>query len=235
MKREGRRSRAARSAAVAWITELLRLKHWTGTDLAREAGLAPSTVLRLLSDPTHQFIPSRHTLQKISRASGYPIPPDLREAVGAVRFERTGLAPSEEDEHRARRLDSPIPEASGSVPLSTISALPSSLRARGFEPGAVARPPQLEGDSTAFAFHMPDGALEPWIKSGSLLFGSRLRDPLAGDIVLITDANDRSRVRLLTQMNQDALRLRGANGGEEETLEFAEIKNISVVVVIVRR
>lgn len=232
---ETRRHRAARDAAVGWITEVLTAKRWRGTDLARNAKLAPSTVLRIMNDPKHRYVPSLNTLREISRASGHEIPSEVLKAIGEAHFERSGLAPSEDTEGVRRPGATTAGGSSPTVRLSSVSTLPSALRGQMEELRSAPRPPQLANDTTAYAFHMPDRGLEPWVKSGSLLYATKRSDPVVGDIVLVTDGQGRSRVRLLNEMDQLALRLRGASDADEETLNFTDIKDISVVAVIVAR
>jgi hypothetical protein len=118
-----------------------------------------------------------------------------------------------------------------------VSSLPASLQAAAHSKrdGYVGAPPQLEGDETAFAFYMPDDSYEPWFKSGSLLFGSKRRDPVAGDTVMITDKHDRTRVRSLLGIDESGLRLSKSHPvKEDEVLAFDEIKEIAIIVCFMK-
>jgi transcriptional regulator with XRE-family HTH domain len=222
-------SQATRSAAIRWVTHVLETKRWRGTDLARRAGLAPSTVLRLLNDPTHQFVPSLRTLQKVSAASGLPIPQKIISTLGATESPEVGPFTAK------AAIDEPGSKLGGAaVPLSSVSGLPATWRGQTTGSLFVPRPAQLEGDETVCAFRMPDGSLEPWIRSGDLLYVTRRREPIVGDLVLVTDVQDRSRVRLLSEIDHSALRLRTAQSSDEEQMLFTDVKTISAVAVIVR-
>ena len=72
---------ATRAAVIDWIEHILKRKNWTGTDLARKSELAPSTILRLMNDPHHNFVPSLKTLRKIAEGSGYAIPSEIVSAL----------------------------------------------------------------------------------------------------------------------------------------------------------
>lgn len=53
-----------------WLDHILKRRDWTGTELAKRAGLAPSTILRPMNNETYGFTPSLQTIAKISQASG---------------------------------------------------------------------------------------------------------------------------------------------------------------------
>jgi transcriptional regulator with XRE-family HTH domain len=201
-------------------------RRWTASELARNAGLTPSTVLRLLNDPAHRFVPSLKTLQKISVASDHPIPRKVLDAIGAARSDTSqqrGFA--DQDAGRLR-------EAGKTVRLRPLSSLPIGLQSERGEV-LVSCPPQLDGDETAFACYMPDAALEPWVKSGSLLFGTNRRDPIKDDLVLLTDAEGRSKVRLLVDIDGRAMTVK-AGSGALEAVRLGDLKEVAVIAVIVR-
>jgi len=220
-----------REIVIEWIEHILDRKKWTGTDLARKSGLAPSTILRLMNDPDHPFVPSLKTLQKIADGSGYPIPRKVTEVLGAGRME----AP----EHPDDDMDVRRPRAArvSTVELRHVSSLPAALQAAaGSKREAYApAPPQLEGDETAFAFHMPDDSFDPWLKSGMMLYATKRRDPVTGDTVMITDKNGKTRVRLMMGMDESGIRLsKSMPAKEDEKLAFDDISEIAIVTIFVK-
>jgi transcriptional regulator with XRE-family HTH domain len=220
-----------RAIVIEWIDHILDRKKWTGTDLARKSGLAPSTILRLMNDPDHPFVPSLKTLQKIAEGSGYPIPRKVTEALGAGKME-TPEHPEEDFESRRPRA----PRVS-TVELRHVSSLPASLQAaaNSKRDAYAPAPPQLEGDESAFAFYMPDDTFDPWIKSGMLIYATKRRDPVAGDTVMITDKNGKTRVRLLLGMDEDGMKLsKSMPAKEDERLAFDDISEIAIVVVFMK-
>jgi transcriptional regulator with XRE-family HTH domain len=231
---------SSRAAVIGWIAHILDRRKWTGTDLARKAGLAPSTVLRLLNDPNHRFIPSLRTLQKISDGSGYPIPRKVTQALGAARIEGSnedaGGAPTEGANYTPRsRFHTSSPAARPTVQLRHVSSLPSTLRSQAPQDVTVPCAPQVEGDETAFAFYAPDGALDPWVKAGTLIYATKRRDPMGGDLVLVTDSQGRSRVRLLISIDEKGLTTSKAYPPQgEDVVAFADVKDIAIVAVIVK-
>jgi transcriptional regulator with XRE-family HTH domain len=218
----------ARQLVVEWIEQILTDKNWNGTDLARAAELAPSTILRLLNDPKHHFVPSMRTLQKISEGVLRPIPDALIKLI----------AKGEEDEGTmmSRRAIA-AQRFLSTVPVKHVSALPESLR-RNTTPREEQRvpvPPQYEGDQTIFAFYMPDSAMEPIIRSGSLAYATKHRDASAGDLVLITDKQGKSRVRSLMEIDEIGLKLsKSVPAKEDEVVPFDDLDDIAVIVAILR-
>jgi hypothetical protein len=96
-------------------------------------------------------------------------------------------------------------------------------------------PPQLEGDETAFAFHMPDDTFDPWIKSGMMLYATKRRDPVTGDTIMITDKNGKTRVRLMLGMDESGIRLsKSMPPKEDEKMDFDDIHEIAIVVIFVK-
>lgn len=220
-----------RDAVIEWIDHILQRKNWNGTDLARKADLAPSTILRLMNDPKHQYIPTLKTLQKIAEASGYPIPRKVSEAMGAGSMEAPEVpedAPSGRRSRQYRAL---------SVEVRYISSLPAAIQApsNNKRESFVPAIPQLDGDDTLFACYMPDDTLEPWIKAGSLLFASKRRDPVLGDIVIVIDKEGRSRVRALASINSNGLKLSKTMPMKpDEEIGFDKVSELAIVLAVVR-
>lgn len=229
----------ARTAVIEWIDHILERKQWTGTDLARKSNLAPSTVLRLLNDPQHRFIPSFKTLQKIADGSGYEIPNSVTRALGAVRTEAGSEEPGTGPERVGSALSTMSPAGLGRrhavMKVRHVSSLPESLHPISKSDVSVPTPPQLDGDNTAFGFYMPDGALEPWMSAGSLLYATKRRDPHEGDIVLVTDQSGKSRVRLLFKMDEKGLALSKSHPPKaDEKMSFDEVKELAIVTIFVK-
>lgn len=225
----------AKQLVIEWIDHILDRKKWNGTDLARSADLAPSTILRLLNNPKHPFVPTVTTLQKIADGSGYPIPKKIMQALGAE-GERGNDSGDEAEPENIRSLGT-VRTRQPTVELRHITSLPASLQSTvsAKRDSYVPAPPQLEGDETAFAFHMPDNTFDPWFKSGSLMFATKRRDPVAGDTLVITDKNGRSRVRLLVDITEAGLKLtKTMPATEEEVLSFDDIGDIAIVTIFVK-
>src|ERR1700722_18386662 len=84
-----KKSQTPKQIVIEWIDHILDRKGWNGTELARKSELAPSTLLRLLNDPEHPFLPSQRTLTKIAEGSGIPITKKVLEAIGGETEDNT--------------------------------------------------------------------------------------------------------------------------------------------------
>ncbi|WP_156928601.1 helix-turn-helix transcriptional regulator [Bradyrhizobium sp. th.b2] len=233
---EMKKSPTPKEIVIEWIDHILDRKKWTGTDLARHSEIAPSTILRLINNPKHPFIPTLSTLQKIAKGSGYPIPKRVMAALGGP--EDADVSTDDDREPSTlRRVNLRMPQRQPTVELRHVSSLPAALQSAASprREGYVPAPAQLEGDETAFAFHMPDNSFGMWFKSGGLMYASKRRDPVPGDMVVITDKNEKTRVRLLMDITEKGLKLsKSMPEKEDETMDFEEVKEIAIVVVTVR-
>jgi transcriptional regulator with XRE-family HTH domain len=220
------RQKATRHQVVTWIEHILERKRWTGTDLARNAKLAPSTILRLLNDPNHAFIPTLKTLQKIADASGFPVPNKVVDVLGGPNL------PSDRSEDQVvRPLHNGSAVSYGTVPLKVISNLPAQLQPKRESMTTIAAFPQVANDETAFAVHMPDNSLEPWIRAGTLLYCTMRRDPMVNDVVVITMKEGHSCVRLLKDIDSQGMHiLRPPISQDADLIEFDKIDSVATVV-----
>jgi transcriptional regulator with XRE-family HTH domain len=224
------KAQSPKQIVIEWIDHILDRKKWNGTDLARACGLAPSTILRLLNNPDHPFVPTVTTLQKIANGSGYPIPKKVMAALGADDLREPATAEDNVATGRVSRARTPT------VELRHVSSLPAALQSAASpkRDGYVPAPPQLEGDETAFAFHMPDNSFGQWIKTGNLIYATKRRDPVPGDIIMITGKDEKTRVRMLVDITEAGLSLsKSMPAKEDETMGFDEIKEIAIVVITV--
>lgn len=247
---------AATQAAIAWIRGILDEKQISGTKLATMAGLAASTVLRMINDENHRFTPSLSTMQAISRAVQKPIPENLIQIYGIPSLAAPIHVPAheatkaearrQEDERRARaeevaeerRIEeerkafvSSSDSGVFKIRVRPVSSLPKTLQPALKNDVRVPCPPQLAADRTAFAFYMPDTSMMPFIRGGTLMYASKQRDPVVGDLVLILDEAGRAKVRLVKELDSDGVHLEKAGAFDsEEILAFDEIAEIAVVV-----
>jgi transcriptional regulator with XRE-family HTH domain len=219
-------AKTVRNSVIAWIDRILRKQNWTGTELARQAGIAPSTILRLLNDPAHSFVPSMKTLGRLAAASGAPIPRDVLDTIGtkgALLTDRRMGPPGTDGERGGR-----------TIKLKHLSALPVSLRSAAHQTERVRVPVQLRTDPTLVAFRMFNDDLAPLIKSGTLLFATRRRDPVKGDIVLFSSKAGPSKVRFLFDMDESGLKFsRSLPMTPEEQVPFDEIGELAIMVAMI--
>jgi transcriptional regulator with XRE-family HTH domain len=222
----------AKEEVIDWINHILAQKKWTGTDLARNADLAPSTILRMLNDPNHHFTPSLRTLKKIAHGSGYPIPNLVLRSLDVGRME-----PSNDDDPEQATRKSNV-RSFPRVPrlkVRHVSTLPKALHPQSTEEVSVPCPPQLTDDATAFAFYLAESSFEPWFRAGSLVYVTKRRDPVEGDIILVTKKDGRSFVRLVTAITEKGIELaKGQPVVSDMTVPFDDLDDWALVSSIVR-
>lgn len=228
MARGRRKSGRSREAVIEWIRLLMRKRDWSGTDLARNAGISPSTILRALNQPDYEYVFSQRTLEKIARGAGEPLPAHLRDYATDVDAP-SGSHPTkwgwQSSSHPYRLIE-----------VRSVSALPvsSHSRVKVSKAEVVPAPVQLEDDETAFAFRNPDEALGLWFRPRALMFATQARDPSGGDLVMLTGKDGRTRVRLLLGIDESGLSLsRSMPAKEDEKVDFDEIGDIAVIVEVV--
>jgi len=225
MARSRRKSGRSRDAVIEWIRLLMRKRDWSGTDLARNAGISPSTILRALNQPDYEYVFSQRTLEKIARGAGEPLPAHLRDYdVDAPSGSHPAKWGWQSSSHPYRLIE-----------VRSVSALPVSVHSRVKVAKAdfVPAPFHLEDDVTAFAFRNPDEALGPWFRPRALMFATKSRDPSGGDLVMLTGKDGRTRVRLLMGIDESGLSLsRSMPAKEDEKVDFDDIGDIAVIVEV---
>jgi transcriptional regulator with XRE-family HTH domain len=234
---------ALKDQTIEWIQHILNRKNWTGTDLARQSELAPSTILRLMNDPRHTSLPSFATIKKIANGSGYPVPRVLLESFGA----RVEAGP----DSSAHDVPEPPPglrqlkrmsTAGGavtatrerSVKVRSVSTLPEALQAPDSSEVTVPCPPQLDHDDTAFAFYLHESTFDPIFRSGTLMYATKRRSPMPGDLVLVTRQDGRNHVRIVSKIKDDEGLVLASDHllKVEEVVSYKDIKELAVVGLI---
>lgn len=203
-------------ALIRWIKSIMSRHNWTASELARRSELAPSTLLRALNNKEHPFVFALSTLEKISHTAGEPVPVDLARAVKR----RSGAGPSRPRLIRVRN----------------VSAFPTAVQSSisGAKPESVVVPASLQDDETVFAFRNPDDSLGSWFRPRSLMFATKARDPIGGDLVMLTGKDGRTRVRLLLEISESGLSLsKTMPAKKDEEFRFDEIGDVAVIVVVV--
>lgn len=202
---------------VRWIESVMSRNNWTASELARRSELAPSTLLRALNNREHPFVFALTTLEKIGRAAGEPVPSHLAQAV--------------------QRRSATEPLRSRLIQVRNVSAFPTAIQSSfsPAKPESVVVPANLQEDVTVLAFRNPDDTLGAWFPPRSLMFATKARDPIGGDLVMLIGKDGRTRVRLLLGISEAGLSLsRTMPAKEDETLPFDDIGDVAVIVQVVR-
>ncbi len=229
-----------KDAVVSWLQDILDRTEWSATHLSNKAKVSPSTTLRILKKK-NDFVPSFRTLAKLSAAANARIPRDVLDA-----YEMDNVEEDVENKMPVRKsvlraLDSLDDEDIGAqltIPLRPVSAFPrgmalAKLNRLGRE--RVRCPPVLENDPSAFAFFMPDDSLSPWIIRDATLYATEQGEPSVGDLILITRDDGRSRVRMVSEIDETGLVLsRPTPFGDEEHVSHEEAHYMAIIKVIDR-
>lgn len=217
MARGRRKPASSNEALLEWIKSIMIKRGWTATELARRSALAPSTLLRALNSSDHPFVFSLSTLEKIGRGAGEPVPVDLVQAL----------------QRRSAADSSPRLRV---IKLRNVSAFPASVQTSlsANKPELVPVPVHLQDDETVFAFRNPDDSLGPWFRPRSLMFATKARDPIGGDLVMLIGKDRRTRVRLLLGIDETGLSLsKTMPAKEDEKIRFDDIGDVAVIVEVV--
>ncbi|BCM87835.1 hypothetical protein [Methylobacterium indicum] len=228
-----------KDAVVSWLQDILDRTEWSATHLSNKANVSPSTTLRILKKK-NDFVPSFKTLAKLSAAANARIPRDILDA-----FEMSNVEEGDEKmpvrQSVLRALESLEDEEIGAqltIPLKPVSAFPRGMAmAKTTRLGRerVRCPPVLEDDRTAFAFQMPDDSLSPWIIRGALLYATEEGEPKVGDLILLTSADGRSKVRMVSEVDETGLVLsRPTPFGDEEHVSHEDAHYMAIIKVIDR-
>ena len=142
-----------------------RVKSEKGLDpsnLAKRAGLSPATLTRLKQGQRHA---RRSTLEALERASGIPLPEELRAAA---------------------EMPAGAPET-GLIRVYALVGTPlkSAFYLNPIEADRIAAPPALAHASSVYAVRMPDDSMMPWRRPHELIFVDRTLDAAPGDHALV--------------------------------------------------
>jgi SOS-response transcriptional repressor LexA len=119
-----------------WVRYVAKVMNLTPTGVARAAGLSPSTLNKLLNDPSHDKLLTTRTLQKITDVSG--IPPMQLPTTDKIGFAEQEAIPFIYDSSRDERLQMAIRNMLGNSPRRTAWQIKSySLDLEGIMPGDI--------------------------------------------------------------------------------------------------
>lgn len=201
--------------------DLRRLVMETGlapTELARRAGLSPSTLNRFLNDTSARHVLSTRTLSRLAQVTGRrldPSPPQRE--VGEVL---------------------PTPPAHGP------SDVPIMGHARGGQDGMffdnglvdsyVPRLHMLSGVRSAYALYMNSDSQEPVLRHGDLLYVNPVIPPRLGDEVVIELENGEAYIKRLLRRTTQEIIAQQFNPACELQFAARDIANVHLVVAVIK-
>ena len=209
-----------------WFHQALERAGHTQADLARQLGLPPSAVSRMLRGERNM---------------------KLLEAVQTAAF--LGVS-QEEVLRRAGDTDAPTPEparrgrppraALGLAPAARHDTMPIKSAGRGgndqqmfLEDGPIgytARPANLAGVRDAYAIYMVGDSMEPRYMQGWLLHVNPFKPPIRGRDVVIYKEDQSVLIKQFVGWSGDTLVLRQLNPAQELRIPRAEVTECHLIV-----
>ena len=204
----------------AYLLDVMRVKDWTSTQLAREARVAPSTINRFLRDKdvTHEL--SLVTLRKVATASGMPIPADVLPAdarSGGISEPSVDL--NQKAEWQAGPRDLPVMGRAAGGGLADWYEMTGEV-------DRVERPPALEAVTNGYALFMMGVSMEPRYYAGETIYIHPDRPITAGCFVVVQlfPENDGDAiiglVKQFVRRSDDKIVLRQLNPPDSPPIEY---------------
>ena len=199
--------------AKEFVARILAEKGWKPTELARRAGVVPSTINRFLSGKaTHNL--SATTLAKLANAAGTPNP-----------FEPT-LFVKEAEPYTI--IDARVGGA-GMIPIYGETGLPTkdviSFKTNEIQ-GWAPRRADLGGVMKAYCVYAAGNSMEPKYQPGQLLYVNPSKPARDNDFVLVRFKDGTGLVRRLLATDNQAVTVRAFNPARDTKLPLAEIDAI---------
>jgi phage repressor protein C with HTH and peptisase S24 domain len=196
------------SQAVArqYLEQIMRETGMSGAALAREAGIAPSTINRVLNDPNVKHTLSLRTMLKIEKATGVPIPANLlkprQSTVTPMRKISVAPTPNASQDKNSFYPNDPRRDLSMA---GTIDSVTGELTIR-TTMGAtlVERPASLVGRQ-GYCVTMNDGSMYPVYSEGFPLYVDEDRAPVAGDDIVVRFKDGRALIRRFVERTPKAI------------------------------
>lgn len=193
----------------------------TASELARRAGLAPSTLTKFLNDDGARHVLTTRTLAKLAAATGR-------------RLAAAGL------DAIPREVSAPLPAPPG----HGASDVPVLGQARGGRDGLfidnglvesyVPRPHVLMRVPHAYALYMNSDSQEPVFRHGDLLYVNPSMPPRSGDDVLIELAGGEAYVKRLLRRSPREIVVQQFNPACELVFDAAEVSKVHIVVAVIK-
>ena len=228
-------------AAVAmWVMDVAMAARWRTSRLAKEAGLAPSTVNRFVRDPRGQPRPKADTLQKLADVART----EIYRRINADPFGRVDMGL--EIVHEGKKQDE-INLRGGHIPAEDLVGnrdLPVFGTAEGGRYGAmsmssgaqryVRRPEPLMRVPSGFGIIIVGDSMEPAFEIGDIALVDPTKPPRPGDDVLLIHRDHHQDVHALIKrlvgVSADEWQVRQWNPREDFALPRSEWREAQVVV-----
>ncbi|MCW5615854.1 MAG: helix-turn-helix transcriptional regulator [Rhodocyclaceae bacterium] len=211
------RDDAERERQRAEVRELCARLDLTPTELARKAGVVPSTLNRFLNkNVTHML--SARTLARLRNVAGGINHPGIRQFIDG----------------EAKPLQKQVGDRFGPEDLPVLGYGQGGADGFFFDNGIaqtyIARPAELLRVASAYAIFMHGHSMDPRFHEGEVLYVNPIRPPKSGDYVVIEFKDGRGLVKRLVRRTARAIIVEQYN--PKKTFEIApdEVKAIHLIV-----
>lgn len=208
-----------------YIAQVLAATGWSATELARRAGLVPSTINRFLNDSAVTHTLSLRSLGKIRDASSIALPVALGGGIGELPASASLPA-----------LPKAVPVAAGQRDLPILGRAQAGpggalILADGERPvDWFFRPAELEGVEGAFAIYAVGDSMAPRYNEGDLLLIHPALPPRKGRSVVVVKISDEALIKDFVRWNETEIVLRQHNPPAEIVLPREQIRAVYRVV-----
>lgn len=192
----------------------------TASELARRAGLAPSTLTKFLNDEGARHVLTTRTLAKLAAATGRDMP----------------VADLVARREVSDRLDAPPPPGASDVPVlgQARGGRDGLFIDNGLVESYVPRPHVLMRVPHAYAVYMNSDSQEPVLRHGDLLYVNPSMPPRAGDDVLIELVGGEAYIKRLLRRTPKEVVVQQYNPACELVFDAAEVANVHLVVAVIK-
>lgn len=233
-----------RIATRAYIEAAAQAVDLDYTNLARRAGLAPSTLNRFMNSETSHILGLR-TLRAVAEASGVPVPLAVLDPTAPLTSPAPTAPRAPESIITARPVElPPLHTMPRNVPVYGVAAGNGDVSSGDFqlEAGAVIdyvpRPPGLTSTRDAYALYVTGDSMEPKFEHGELVYISPSKPVRPSDYVILClrgsapGEPERCFIKRLVRRHPDRVEVRQFNPDKIIAFPIAAIARIHRVLTL---
>lgn len=220
------------------ILERLKI---TSTELARAAGLAPSTIYRFLNTDVKHLL-SASTIAKITAAEASLVSrnmdndegkKDVRKEMKSVSNKNLKVAKPIQSKEKMTS-DWPIFEAGGGGRLPILGRAMAGDEAMIFDNDKIEeyinRPPELTAVRNAYAIYVFGNSMEPRYFTGEILYINPNKPVSEGQFAIIQTMDNTALIKLIKEISPEQITYEQYNPKKEIKREYKHIKSLHLIV-----
>lgn len=214
------------------IGRIVSATGWSVTEIARKAGLSPSTLTRIYPQPTVNYTLSTRTLAKIRAVFPTPDPDDVAPRVADMRQAFMAQPSATISVFALGMLADASADAQMTVPADF------EFYAANLEDSKTQQIPQLAvmDKERFFAAYMPGDAMEPRFRAGEMVLIDKVRPAaIGGDVFVALNTNDGKQVvtvAKLIERDRNQITLLQHRYDVEMHIHRSQVENIYPIVAL---